>query len=225
MKEERDLIEIVETKEGIHTLVNNRLNEHYHSMHGSMQESMQVFIRNGLCSLNRNLHDISILEMGFGTGLNAILTYRENHILRKNIHYTTVEAFPLPSAVISKLNYFEYFGKPLQPVFEQLHSSKWFENISFGDFVLHKIEADMLELQLDGGYDLVYYDAFSPVHQPELWSFEVLHKIYNACKKNALLVTCCSKGDVKRTLKAVGFDVETLQGPGWKRDMVRAIKY
>jgi tRNA U34 5-methylaminomethyl-2-thiouridine-forming methyltransferase MnmC len=217
-------LEIVTTKDGIHTLVNNRLQEHYHSMYGSLQESMHVFIKNGLCMLNKNLPEISILEMGFGTGLNAILTYRENQVMRKPIHYTTVEAFPLPASVTDRLNYFEYFGKPLQPVFNGMHSGKWFENVPFGNFVLHKIQADMLELQLDSSYDLVYYDAFSPLHQPELWTFEVLHKIYDACKSNAMLVTYCSKGEVKRTLKAVGFEVETFPGPKGKREMIRAIK-
>jgi tRNA U34 5-methylaminomethyl-2-thiouridine-forming methyltransferase MnmC len=221
---EKEVIEVVKMKEGVHTLINNRLNEHYLSQYASMQESMHVFIHNGLAALNKNLPDISILEMGFGTGLNAILTYRENQVLRKHIHYTTVEAFPLPANVTDKLNYFEYFGKPLQPVFEKMHSSKWFENISFENFVLYKIQADMLELQLDGGYDLVYYDAFSPLHQPELWTFEVLHKIYESCNRGAILVTYCSKGEIRRTLESVGFRVEKLQGTNGKREMIRAIK-
>ena len=225
MKFEREIIEIAEANEGIQALINNRLNEQFRSANEPMQESIHVFIRNGLNALNKNLPEISILEMGFGTGLNAILTFRENQVLRKAIHYTTVEAFPLPASVTGKLNYFEYFGKPLQSVFQKMHSANWFENISFGDFVLNKVQADMLELQLDGAYDLVYYDAFSPVHQPELWTFEVLHKIYDACKKNAILVTYCAKGDVMQTLKAVGFDVETLTGPKGKRAMIRAIKY
>jgi len=208
----------------VYTLVDNRLKEQYHSMSGSMQQSMHVFIKNGLCALNKNLHEISILEMGFGTGLNAILTYRENQVMRKPIHYTTVEAFPLPASVTGNLNYFEYFGKPLKTVFDGMHSCNWFENVVFGDFVLHKLQADMLELQLDGAYDLVYYDAFSPLHQPELWTFEVLHKIYAACKSNALLVTHCSKGDVKQTLKAVGFEVEILPGIHGKKQMIRARK-
>lgn len=222
---EKELNEISETNKGIQSLVNRRLKEQRISVAGPMQESMHVFIRNGLNTLNKNLSEVSILEMGFGTGLNAILTYRENQVLRRSIHYTTVEAFPLPESVTRKLNYFEYFGKPLQPVFEKMHSSNWFENISFGDFVLNKVQADMLELQLDGAYDLVYYDAFSPIHQPELWTFEVLHKIYDACKKNAVLVTYCAKGDVKRTLKSVGFEVETLTGLHEKKEMIRAIKY
>lgn len=222
---EKELIEISDANKGIQSLVNKRLKEQRISVVGPMQESMHVFIRNGLNTLNKNLSEISILEMGFGTGLNAILTYRENQVMRRSIHYTTVEAFPLPESVTGKLNYFEYFGKPLQPVFEKMHSSNWFENISFGDFILNKVQADMLELQLDGAYDLVYYDAFSPIHQPELWTFEVLHKIYDACKKNAVLVTYCAKGDVKRTLKSVGFEVETLTGLHEKKEMIRAIKY
>jgi len=89
---------------------------------------------------------------------------------------------------------------------------------------LHKINADMLELKLDGGYDLVYYDAFSPTHQPELWSFEVLHKVYESCNRGAMLVTYCANGEVKRTLKKVGFAVEALPGPKGKREMIRACK-
>jgi tRNA U34 5-methylaminomethyl-2-thiouridine-forming methyltransferase MnmC len=213
-------------KEGpsVQTLVNNRITEHHRAMNVSMQEGLHVFIRNGLCAMNKNLHDLSILEMGFGTGLNAILTYRENQVLRRHINYTTVEAYPLPEKVTGQLNYFEYFGKPLQPVFQKMHASSWFENVAFENFMLYKIQADMLELQLDGGYDLVYYDAFSPLHQPELWTFEVLHKICESCNKNAVLVTCCAKGVVRKTLKAVGFDVEILPGHGGKREMIRATK-
>ena len=221
---EKETIEIVKTKEGIDTLINNRINEHYHSLQGSLQESMHVFIKNGLLAVNKNLPEIKILEMGFGTGLNAILTYRENYLLQKHIHYTTVEAFPLPDSITNKLNYFDYFGKPLQPFFQKMHACNWFENITFGDFVLHKINADMLELQLDGSYDLVYYDAFSPTHQPELWTFEVLHKIYDACNRGAILVTHCSKGEVKRTLEKVGFKVEAIEGPRGRKEMIRAVK-
>lgn len=221
---EKELIEIVKTKEGIDTLINTRLNEHYHSLHGSMQESLHVLIKNGLLTVNKNLPEIKILEMGFGTGLNAILTFRENQVLQKHIHYTTVEAFPLPASITDKLNYFEFFGRPLQPFFQRMHGCNWFENVVFGDFVLHKIHADMLELQLDGCFDLVYYDAFSPTHQPELWTFEVLNKIYESCSNGAVLVTYCAKGEVKRTLEKIGFKVETLEGPNGKREMIRARK-
>ncbi|CAN5439356.1 tRNA (5-methylaminomethyl-2-thiouridine)(34)-methyltransferase MnmD [soil metagenome] len=224
MKIEKEVLEIVDPNEGVHALINNRLNEHFRSIHGSVQESMHVFINHGFNSLNRNIDDVSILEMGFGTGLNAILTYRENQVLRRSVHYTTIEAFPLPSLVTDRLNYFEFFGQSLQPVFKEMHASKWFENISFENFTLHKIEADMLEVHLDGAYDLVYYDAFSPIHQPELWTFEVLHKIYDACKKNAILITSCASGDVRRILKAVGFDVEILPGLNGMREIIRAKK-
>jgi tRNA U34 5-methylaminomethyl-2-thiouridine-forming methyltransferase MnmC len=212
------------SKEEVRALISGRLHAHEQMVESSVLDAMHVFIRNGLCAVNKNLPSISVLEMGFGTGLNAILTYRENQVLRRHIHYTTVEAYPLPSSVTGKLNYFKYFGSALQPVFREMHASRWLENVSFGDFVLHKIQADMLELQLDGSYDLVYYDAFSPLHQPELWTFEVLHKIYESCKRNAVLVTHCSSANVKRTLKAVGFELETLPGLEGRREMLRAIK-
>ena len=221
---EKEQLEIVKTKEGIDTLVNRRLQEPYRSLFGSMQESMHVFINHGFCALNKNLAEISVLEMGFGTGLNAILTYRENQVMQKAVHYTTIEAYPLPAVLTDQLNYFEYFGKPLQPVFRKMHASNWFEQIPFENFTMYKVQADMLELHLDGSFDLVYYDAFSPLHQPELWTFEVLQKIYAACKKNAIMVTYCSKGEVKRTLRAVGFTVETLPGPRGKKEMIRAVK-
>jgi len=234
-------LSLVKTEEGIHTLYSTKRHEHYHSLQGSLSEGMQVFIRNGLLTLKNKLKEVRILEMGFGTGLNAILTFRENQVLHKKIHYTAVEAFPLPAAVTDKLNYFEYFGKPLQPVFQAMHSCPWFENVLLlpepsthadsvamrkdkGTFVLYKIEADLLELQLDGSYDLIYYDAFSPTHQPELWTFEVLQKIYDASKKGAILVTYCSNNHVKKTLEAVGFTVESLPGAAGRREMIRAVK-
>jgi tRNA U34 5-methylaminomethyl-2-thiouridine-forming methyltransferase MnmC len=234
--EVENTIELIETGEGIHTVRNNALNESYHSIHGSLQESMHVFVEHGLTSnltLFQRRSELKILEMGFGTGLNALLTYRENLKFGRIIHYTTIEAFPLPVHVISKLNYFDFIDKSLQSVFMQMHECNWFETISLtpgpspkerGEFFLYKIQADMLELKLEDSYDLVYYDAFSPTHQPELWTFEVLKKIYDACNPGAMLVTYCAKGEVKRTLQKAGFEVETLPGPRGKREMIRAIK-
>src|SRR5205085_12530822 len=120
---------LVDTKEGTHTLYNKRMHEHYHSLFGSMQESMHVFIKNGLLPVAKKYDEIRILEIGFGTGLNAILTYRENQVLQKQIHYTAVEISPLPMKVVNRLNYFEYFGTALQPVFLEMHQCKWFEKI------------------------------------------------------------------------------------------------
>lgn len=229
-------IELIITGEGIHTVRNNALNESYHSIHGSLQESMHVFIENGFTASLTTLPksgELKILEMGFGTGLNALLTYRENLKFGRIIHYTTVEACPLPVHVTGKLNYFEFIDKSLQPVFRQMHECHWFENVGLNPgylpeeetkFFLYKIQADMLELKLDDRYDLVYYDAFSPTHQPELWTFEVLKKIYDACNRGAVLVTYCAKSDVKRTLQKAGFKVETLPGPRGKREMIRARK-
>lgn len=231
-------IELINTKEGIHTVYNPVLNESYHSLYGSLQESMHVFINNGLNAHPRLSQGkpINILEMGFGTGLNAILTYRENLQLNVNIRYSAVEAFPLTLETINKLNYFEYLDTHLHSVFLKMHVCNWFQNISLseghisplkrpgGMFTLYKIQADMLELKLEDCFDLIYYDAFSPTHQPELWTFEVIKKIYDACNPGALLVTYCAKGEVKRTLAKVGFNVEAIKGPEGKREMIRATK-
>jgi len=226
-------LSIVETKEGIHTLYNNKVNEHYHSVIGSMQESMHVFIRNGFCKAVRNKDQVSILEMGFGTGLNAILTYRENQIYRRAIHYTGIDIQPLPMQIVNRLNYFEYFGQQLQPVFEEMHSCKWLEwsrlknNFSPANktaFNLLKIETDILDHRFDDHYDLIYYDAFSPSHQSQLWQGELFHKIYEAANKGAILVTHCAKAAVRKTLESVGFKVETLPGYSGKTEMIRAVK-
>lgn len=238
------IVELKNTREGIHTLHHKKLNESYHSLHGSLQESMHVFIDNGFNAriYSSSCKPLSILEMGFGTGLNALLTFRENLKLNRCIHYTTVEAYPLPMNFLNRLNYFDFIEPALKPLFMQMHECNWFENtnLRFPDgiknhnssrkvrpesfFTLYKIQADMLELQLEDSYDLVYYDAFSPAHQPELWTFEVMKKIYDACNPGAVLVTYCAKGEVKRTLKKAGFKVETLPGPNGKREIIRTIK-
>jgi len=237
MKTSMEGISIVETKEGSHTLYNSTLHEHYHSMLGALQESMHVFIRNGFCKALENKKDLSILEMGFGTGLNAILTFRENQIYHKRVHYTGIDIQPLPLPVVNKLNYFRYFGNSLQPVFEKMHAGKWFEwlNIDYpfsaplpknqkASFSLLKIETDILDHRFEDHYDLIYYDAFSPAHQSQLWQGELFRKIYEVSNKGAVLVTHYAKDEVKKTLESVGFTVEVLPGLMGKKEMLRATK-
>lgn len=221
---EKSELEIVPTREGIHTIYNPVVNEHYHSLFGSMQEAMHVFIKNGFLKALNGKEEIRILEMGFGTGLNAILTYRENQIHRKHIRYTAIDTNPLPKSIIEKLNYFKYFGQPLQPLFEQMHECIWFRWQSLGNFELMKIESDIVDYPFDDSYDLIYYDAFSPAHQPEVWTFELFKRIHDVCNPGAALISYCAKGIVKRTLKAAGFYVECLPGPQGKMEMIRAIK-
>jgi tRNA U34 5-methylaminomethyl-2-thiouridine-forming methyltransferase MnmC len=221
---ENENLAIVTTQEGSHTLFNKSVKEHYHSLLGSLQESMHVFIRNGFCKVVPDKKEISILEMGFGTGLNAILTYRENQLYRRKVHYTGIDIQPLPMQMVNRLNYFEYFGKPLQPVFEKIHSADWFQWNRFENFNLLKIETDILDHRFDDHYDLIYYDAFSPGHQSNLWQAELFHKIYEASNKGAVLVAYCAKEDVRKTLEMVGFTAEILPGPEGKREMIRAIK-
>jgi tRNA U34 5-methylaminomethyl-2-thiouridine-forming methyltransferase MnmC len=218
------LLSIVKTNEGIHTLFNKNINAHYHSLFGSMQESIHVFINNGFCKAVTNHDTLSILDMGFGTGLNAILTYRENQVYQRNIHYTGIDIHPLPLSVTSRLNYFEYFGKPLQPVFEKIHEAPWYQWNKLDNFNLLKIETDILDHRFDDHYDLIYYDPFSPSHQSNLWEAELFHKMYEASNKGAMLVTSHVKGDVIKILESVGYSVEQVSGTTEKKEMIRAVK-
>lgn len=231
---ESDLI-LMDTKAGIHTMFNKTVDQHYDAVFVSMQERMHVFIKNGLLPVAKKYDEIRILEIGFGTGLNAILTYRENHLLQKHIQYTTVEINPLSLKLIERLNYADYFGSHMLPVFLEMHKCKWFEkkNLTLNkdktlksteEFILYKIHNDVLECSFDDSYDLIYFDAFSPAYQPELWQFELFKKIFDACNKGATLVSYSANAEVKQTLADVGFKVEFLEGPKGKREMIRAIK-
>lgn len=213
--------DILLTSDGSQTLVSSNFNENYHSIHGALSESMHVFIENGLKSISE-LNTISILEMGMGTGLNVLLTIRESLKSDKEIYFTTYEKYPLPIDVYSKLN---YFGENEKLLLEAIHSSDW--NVSTAiskNFILEKRDSDIDTLSELLKYDLVYYDAFAPNTQPELWTVEIFDKIYKSMKEGGILVTYCAKGYVKRNLKEAGFEVQSLSGPPRKREMVKAIK-
>ena len=219
-------VKIITTSDGSHSLLNAELNETYHSIHGALQESNHVFIKNGLDFLcNRSSVDpVRILELGFGTGLNALLTSIRASALKRQIHYTTLETNPLPKEIWSQLNYANSLES--RNIFETIHKSGWSKDISvLRDFTLLKIESSLQEVELRPlGFDLVYYDAFAPSKQPELWEFSILKKVTDAIRENGIFVTYCAKGQVKRDLKTAGMRVETLTGPPGKKEMVRAIK-
>jgi tRNA U34 5-methylaminomethyl-2-thiouridine-forming methyltransferase MnmC len=225
--------EIIKTADGSHSLYVKDLDEHYHSIHGAIQEGLHVFIEMGLKASalrlskgEENVSTINILEIGLGTGLNVFLTYLE--ILKNplSIHYTALEAFPLENEIINELNYIELLGAAQhQKNFDQIHSCEWNKNIELTkNFTLHKIKNTLQEVKFENIFDIIYFDAFGPRVQPEMWTEEIFAKIYSATKLNGFLVTYCAKGEVKRTLKKVGFTVETLQGPPGKREMVRAVR-
>ncbi|MGZ4054200.1 MAG: tRNA (5-methylaminomethyl-2-thiouridine)(34)-methyltransferase MnmD [Bacteroidia bacterium] len=220
---------LIKTADGSHSLYVKDLDEHYHSIHGAIQESIHVFINTGLKFIaEKNKSEINILEIGFGTGLNALLTCMEAEKSDLKINYTSLEAFPLSIDLTNKLNYVDLLSsekKDLQNTFDLLHSCEWEKDIAISkNFILHKIKNTLQEIRFENSFDLIYFDAFGPRVQPEMWKEELFSKIYSATKQDGCLVTYCAKGEVKRTLKKVGFVVETLPGPPRKREMVRGIK-
>lgn len=217
------LFEVVETKDGSRTLLNKELDEHYHSIHGAYQESMHVFIDMGLRYLDQ-IDKIKLLEIGFGTGLNAVLSL----IHQKegaNIYYTGLELYPLKELLVKSLGYDKLIDAEFKDDFEEMHKCEWERDcIINDDFILRKVQCSIHEIEFSDYYDLVYFDAFAPRPQPDMWGQDVFEKLYNAMNKGSVLVTYCSKGDVRRAMQAEGFEVEKLPGPTGKREMLRATK-
>lgn len=222
-------IKIIETKDGSHSLLNESLNETYHSTHGAVQESIHVFIQNGLnfwIEKNKS-KELAILEVGFGTGLNALLTLKESIEQKIKIRYTSLEAFPVESSLVRQLNYPSLVPfDSSEEKFYALHQCEWNKEVAITpDFVLEKQEAKLQEIDLGTKkYDLVYFDAFAPAKQPEMWDISVLDKVANSLKENGVFVTYCAQGQLKRNLKSLQLQVESLPGPPGKREMVRAIR-
>lgn len=218
--------EIIVTADGSVTIAIPQLNVTYHSKHGAIQESMHVFIEAGLKPLLHQQETINIFEMGFGTGLNALLTLIEAAKYQHKINYQTVEAFPLEKEIVAALNYCEQLHQPaLKPLFEQLHTSPWDQSLNLTPwFTFQKNHTTLFNLSTGQPSNLIYYDAFAPNAQPELWTVDVFTQLFNMLTAGGVLVTYCSKGDVRRAMQAAGFTVEKISGPPGKREMVRAIK-
>lgn len=221
MKSISPLIEICQ--DGSSTLIHPILGDYYHSTRGAYGESEYVYIKNGLNRVNKE--SISILEMGFGSGLNALLSLKESIENSIKIEYTTIEAYPVSIETIKQLNYQNYCSSNCFELFLKMHSTIWEEEIKLTDnFTFKKINADLETLSLNVFFDLVYFDAFSPETQPNLWSESIFKKIYSQMNKNAILVTYSAKGIVKENLRAVGFNVKRVKGALGKHHMVIAIK-
>ncbi|MCD4680842.1 MAG: tRNA (5-methylaminomethyl-2-thiouridine)(34)-methyltransferase MnmD [Bacteroidales bacterium] len=216
---------IIVTEDGSHTIFVPGLDEHYHSVFGAIQESKHVFIREGFDQIDRN--EINILEIGFGTGLNALLTCIKSNNESKVVNYTAIEPFPLNKSIWSELNYPDQMDdKDARALFFKIHEAEWGrEELISESFELLKIKNTLEELNLDESkYDLVYFDAFSPEVHPSLWSEDNFCKIYKAMKVGGILVTYSSKGSVKRVLRSAGFQVKRLHGPKGKHHIIRACK-
>ncbi len=220
-----DHLRVITTGDGSQSLLNTSLQETYHSVHGAVRESMHVFIDHGL-KVAEILHPnqvIHILEIGFGTGLNAMLTLMESRRSTMKIVYETWELHPLPDALIHQLNYGSILGDAA--TFESIHQGLWEKALSLGEnFTLFKHRGDVVREPILGQYDLIYYDAFAPSKQAELWPQEILKKVTDRLKPGGVWVTYCAKGQVKRDLASLGLTVETLPGPPGKKEMTRATR-
>lgn len=206
-----------------HTVLVDDLDITYHSRHGAVQESQHVFIEAGLKAIQLEPKEqIHIFEMGLGTGLNAWLTWQFAQTHTRNIDYTAVELFPLEATIYKELNYVDDSKKHQ---FELLHSCSWNEPHQLDHhFHFEKKQLDIRQLEIENKFHLIYYDAFAPSAQPELWTQTLFEKLYSSLQANGILVTYCSKSDVRRAMLAAGFLVEKLPGPPRKREMLRAKK-
>jgi tRNA U34 5-methylaminomethyl-2-thiouridine-forming methyltransferase MnmC len=213
------------TDDGSHTLYNNKVGENYHSSFGAIQESKHIFIDSGLGTVvDKNLDSIRVLEIGIGTGLNILLTYLwgiENQI---SVEYLGYEPFPISKEEISLLNY-SYLLKVDRELFLSIHENIGKSVNVSNSFLLTIVESEIQDSKLrDNYYDVVFFDAFSPDSQPELWTPEVFNLLFNAIKPTGVLTTYSCKGTVKRALKEAGFSIEKLPGPPGKREFLRAWK-
>lgn len=215
--------DLVLTSDGSHTLYAPAIDECYHSTHGAIQESRHIFIEAGFKPSEKL--ELNVLEIGFGTGLNAFLTLLEVDLSFKNVRYTSLELFPVKVETALQLNYPEELAIEKRSLFELIHESPWgfYTDIS-PRFSLMKVKADYTTYEFAEKYDLVYFDAFSPDKQPEMWTEERFKILYEHCNSGAILTTYCSKGVVRRAMQAAGFTVERLQGPPGKRQILRAVK-
>ena len=219
-------VKLIITSDGSHSLLNEALNETYHSVHGAIQESQHVFINNGLRYFleSTSSDHLSIFEVGFGTGLNTLLTLKAMENATTFVRYVAVESFPIGEELWTSLNYARVLG--MEATFANLHRSSWeMLNQITAHVALIKRQTTLQAIELETqSFDVVYFDAFAPSKQPELWAIDILRKVIDAMKFNGVFVTYCAKGQLKRDLKALGLRVETLPGPPGKKEMVRAIK-
>ena len=215
--------QLIITNDGSHTIYIKELDEHYHSIHGAISESTFIFINAGFCFCTAD--PLNILEAGFGTGLNALLTAMKSISGNREVNYTSIEKYPLCDDIIGSLNYHQFTSEDGKRIFDLIHAAPWDKKVNIcKNFNIEKIKTDLISYPLSGEYDLVYFDAFGPDKQPAMWTYDVFSRIAAATKKGGVLVTYSVKGEVKRNLRACGFEVNLLPGPPGKRQIMRAIK-
>ncbi|MFZ0489958.1 MAG: tRNA (5-methylaminomethyl-2-thiouridine)(34)-methyltransferase MnmD [Salegentibacter sp.] len=219
---------IIKTGDGSVTIHLPEWDEQYHSKHGAVQEALHVFLKTGLDFYleQQSKSEVSILEIGFGTGLNAFLTALQAEKLQLKVNYTGVEAYPIAAAELKDLNYAEVVSEEnKKEVLLKMHETGWEQEFEITPFFsLTKEQKKFQEIEKNDQFDLVYFDAFGARVQPELWTEEIFKIMYRAMKPQGVLVTYAAKGSVRRAMQAVGFLVERLPGPPGKREMLRATK-
>jgi len=213
------------TEDGSHTIYLPEIDEHYHSTHGAIQESRHIYIEQGLLKTSKK--ELSILEIGFGTGLNTYLSYCYAAQLKTTVSYFAIEKYPLSEIEYHQLNYPQAIFPECSFVFEQIHRADWDSMTEISpEFKLQKIHTDLLTYQFDSKpqFDLVYYDAFAPGKQPEMWTEDILQKVAARVKTDGIIVTYCAKGAVRRALTEAGFKMERIPGPIGKKEILRGKK-
>ena len=215
---------VIKTADGSHTLEIIEMEDTYHSRHGALQESDYVFVGKGLNEKLVTQQQVSILEIGFGTGLNALVTKQAISSTKASVHYTALETSPVHQEEIALLNYTALIPA-LADFYSEIHRAKWGEEVALDEqFTLLKHQVAIEEFKSEKRFDLVYFDAFGPASQPELWSLELLRKVYELTAPGGIFVTYCAKGQVRRDLTEAGYTVERLPGPPGKRHMLRGVK-
>jgi tRNA U34 5-methylaminomethyl-2-thiouridine-forming methyltransferase MnmC len=217
--------EIIQTADGSKSIYLPHMGENYHSIHGALQEARHVYIQNGLETLHGR-KQLDIFEMGFGTGLNTLLTLEHAKTNFERIKYTSIEAFPLSISMANMLEYERFVDLSVTDTFKRMHTCKWNEPCQLTTFfVLNKLHLRIeIYVPEPESFDLIYFDAFGPKFQEKLWDLSILYKMYTMLRPEGVFVTYCAKGQLKRDLKSLGFHVQTLNGPPGKREMIRAIK-
>lgn len=216
---------IIETADGSKTLFIPKMDEQYHSVNGAKTESEYVFLKKGY--LHHSSESPKVFEVGFGTGLNALLTALEADKQKRSTTFYTIEKYPVTSQEIEHLEYGRIISEEAQKIFSDLHQAEWGKTIQVSDyFFIHKIEADLTKFCFDTipAIDVVYFDAFGPDKQSSMWQFDIFEKIYNASANNSIFVTYSAKGVIRRSLQNCGYLMERLPGPPGKRQMLRGIK-
>lgn len=218
-------MQIINTSDGSHTIYLPEMEEHFHSVNGAITESNFVYIDKGY-----NYHaskNPKVFEVGFGTGLNCLLTALQAEHFKRPTLYITIEKFPLQEEIISQLNFGRLISDEARIVFKNIHTCKWNEVVHISEyFNLFKIKGDLIDINLTHfkNCDVIYFDAFGPNKQPEMWTPHIFQKIYSITAPKGVLVTYSAKGEVRRQLAASGFEMERLPGPPGKIQMLRGIK-